>query len=145
MGQRHNTAHHARSQRGPDTTLVPRRCCHLPLSSSPCAKTSSACTSRGPFGSSSIKSMYKSGQAPGKALGQSLRVAWGSVEEARTFSKKTTREPGYVRNHTLGFDSEGEVSLCQAGLQRVLCREPDPPVLGDSVSQQVLAKLLPTH
>lgn len=131
--------------RGPATTLAPWRCSHLPLSNSPCAKTSSACTGRGPFGSSSIKSEYKSGQAPGKALGQSLQVAWGSGGEARTFSKKTAREPGYVRNHTLGCDSEGEVSLCQGRLQRVLCREPDPPGAWGLVSQQVLAKLLPSH
>lgn len=131
--------------RGPATTLAPWRCSHLPLSNSPCAKTSSACTGRGLFGSSSIKSEYKSGQAPGKALGQSLQVAWGSGGEARTFSKKTAREPGYVRNHTLGCDSEGEVSLCQAELQRVLCREPDPPGAWGLVSQQVLAKLLPSH
>lgn len=35
--------------------------------------------------------MEKSGQPPGKELGQSLQVTWGDMEKNRTFRKQNRR------------------------------------------------------
>lgn len=53
-----------------------------------------------------LSPMDESGQPPGKALGPSVQVAQGSVEEVRTFCEKNTKGHSKMRSHTLSFGSE---------------------------------------